>query len=221
MSRAPILAGAMIALLVLWVIVVARRDGKTPPPPPPLVLAAGAPGAASLAALTAEHALLWRMCDALDGFVAASCGGGGGGAAGDAGAFARFLREYADAFHHAKEEGVVFPAVAAADGGGGGGAARSIAALAGEHVAGRARVAEISAAAATGDCGRLAPPAAAYVALLRRHIVVEDGTVFPELWRGMSAEVRGQVDGECALLTPDPDLVELGEGLIARWTRGA
>src|SRR5512141_2172260 len=91
---------------------------------------------------------------------------------------ADFIRNYADRFHHAKEEDVLFAALVA------NGMPQNnspVAAMLMEHDHGRAFVKEMAEAAQSalqGEAGldrQLAENALAYVALLREHIAKEDG----------------------------------------------
>ena len=61
--------------------------------------------------LRAEHELIDRVAGSLRAFAAARAGGEGD--AGDGAAFRRFFRLWAGAWHHAREEETLFPALAA------------------------------------------------------------------------------------------------------------
>ncbi len=93
-----------------------------------------------------------------------------------------FIRNYADRFHHAKEEDVLFEALVA------NGMPREnspVAAMLMEHDHGRAYVRgreEAAQAALTGKPGQdraIAENALGYVALLKEHIGKEDGILYP------------------------------------------
>jgi hemerythrin-like domain-containing protein len=93
-----------------------------------------------------------------------------------------FIRNYADRFHHAKEEDVLFEALIK------NGMPREnspIAAMLMEHDQGRAYVRAMEAAAQdalagkTADMTALRENALAYVELLREHISKEDGILYP------------------------------------------
>ena len=93
-----------------------------------------------------------------------------------------FFAVFADGCHHAKEEGILFPALEAAgvprDGG-------PIAVMLSEHEVGRRLVGRMrrdSTAAAGGDAGarrRFADAAREYVDLLAQHIAKENQVLFP------------------------------------------
>jgi hemerythrin-like domain-containing protein len=93
-----------------------------------------------------------------------------------------FIRNYADRFHHAKEEDVLFEALVQ------NGMPRQnspIAAMLMEHDQGRAYVGAMEAAAQRalsgeqGQEGTIAENALAYAALLRDHIAKEDEILYP------------------------------------------
>ena len=93
-----------------------------------------------------------------------------------------FIRNYADSFHHAKEEDVLFEALVK------NGMPREhspVAAMMMEHEQGRAFVAAMESAtleALNGQSGRgriIADNALAYAALLREHISKEDEILYP------------------------------------------
>lgn len=93
-----------------------------------------------------------------------------------------FIRNYADRFHHAKEEDVLFAALVA------NGMPREhspVAAMLLEHEQGRAHVRALEAAALAvqaGESGRaleIAEHACAYLELLRQHIDKEDHILYP------------------------------------------
>jgi hemerythrin-like domain-containing protein len=93
-----------------------------------------------------------------------------------------FIRIYADRFHHAKEEDVLFAALVA------NGMPREhspVAAMLMEHDQGRAYVRAMEQAAIeaqaghTGACRAIADNALAYSTLLREHIAKEDDILYP------------------------------------------
>lgn len=125
-----------------------------------------------------------------------------------------FFRTFADRCHHAKEEGVLFPALEA----------RGIPRQGGpvgvmllEHDLGRRHVAALREAAAAHRAGKLAAvelwrsAAADYGALLRDHIDKENEVLFP-----MAEEVLGA--DELGAMAADFERVErdVGEGVHAR-----
>jgi len=120
-----------------------------------------------------------------------------------------FIRNYADRFHHAKEEDVLFVELVK-----NGMPAKSspIEAMLMEHDQGRAHVKGMEEAAQkaqegqTGQIPILAEHARSYAALLRGHIDKEDSILYPLAERVLPAEVRGRMLGayaEAAAKTPD------------------
>ncbi|MBJ6724209.1 hemerythrin domain-containing protein [Geomesophilobacter sediminis] len=104
-----------------------------------------------------------------------------------------FIRNYADRFHHAKEEDVLFVALVA------NGMPREhspVAAMLMEHDQGRAYVkamCEAAARALDGEAGQeaaITENALGYVALLRDHIAKEDDILYPLAERVLPEEVR-------------------------------
>ncbi|TYO98878.1 hemerythrin-like domain-containing protein [Geothermobacter ehrlichii] len=104
-----------------------------------------------------------------------------------------FIRNYADRFHHAKEEATLFTALVA---NGMPEQNSPVAAMLMEHDQGRAFVRGMEAAAqkaldgATDQVAVLAENAYGYVELLRRHIEKEDTILYPLAERVLPAEVR-------------------------------
>jgi hemerythrin-like domain-containing protein len=95
--------------------------------------------------------------------------------------FVDWLRRYADAFHHGKEEDVLFPAMVAS---GMPGDAGPIAVMLEQHDEGRRLVTRLADAASsatwTAETRRRAARAATdFVALLRQHIQIEDTVLYP------------------------------------------
>lgn len=88
----------------------------------------------------------------------------------------RFFSGFADACHHGKEEGILFPALEAAgmprEGG-------PIGVMLEEHRLGRSFIRDMSGALDTGDYSNFARAADAYSGLLRAHIDKENRTLFP------------------------------------------
>jgi hemerythrin-like domain-containing protein len=107
-----------------------------------------------------------------------------------------FIRNYADRFHHAKEEDVLFEALVK------NGMPRKsspIEAMLMEHDQGRAYVGAMEKAAQktlageSGQEGVIAENALAYVELLRAHISKEDDILYPLAERVLPEEVRGGI----------------------------
>jgi hemerythrin-like domain-containing protein len=97
------------------------------------------------------------------------------------GGFVDWLRRYADAFHHGKEEDVLFTAMVASGMPGDDG---PIAVMLEQHDEGRRLVSRMAEAAAspkwTAETRRRAARAATdFVALLRQHIQIEDTVLYP------------------------------------------
>ncbi len=96
-----------------------------------------------------------------------------------------FVRSFADRFHHAKEEDLLFPLFADAG--------EIIAAMRTEHEAGRGHVRAAAAALAAGDCATLGTHLAAYGALLAEHIRKEDEILYPWMDRSLSDAQIGRL----------------------------
>jgi len=144
------------------------------------------------AALVAEHVLIKRMLTLIEKFAPLT----------EKGEFsdwqfyldgADFIRQYADRFHHAKEEDILFEALVK------NGMPREnspVAAMLMEHDMGRAYVKNFADAArealdgATGREGIIAENALAYAALLRDHIAKEDDILYPLAERVIPEGVR-------------------------------
>ena len=144
------------------------------------------------AALVAEHLLIKRMLALIEKFAPLT----------EKGEFtdwqfyldgADFIRQYADRFHHAKEEDILFEALVK------NGMPRAnspVAAMLMEHDQGRAYVKNFADAArealagASGREGTIAANALAYAALLRDHIAKEDDILYPLAERVIPEEMR-------------------------------
>jgi len=143
-------------------------------------------------ALVHEHRLILRMLDLLEKRAALT----------RSGEYANyrfyqdgvdFIRNYADRFHHAKEEDILFEALI------NNGMPRAnspVAAMLMEHDHGRAFVRameEAAGAALAGEPGAnmlIAENALGYVGLLREHIAKEDDILYPLAERVIPAEMR-------------------------------
>lgn len=109
---------------------------------------------------------------------------------------ARFLREYADALHHGKEEDLLFPAMESS---GLQPEAGPTAVMRVEHDEGRAlvrRMREIS-EAEPFDRATFAEPALEFVALLRAHIGKEDHILYPMAQRILRETNMHALDQAC------------------------
>src|SRR5512138_1281725 len=107
-----------------------------------------------------------------------------------------FIRNYADRFHHAKEEDILFEALVA------NGMPRQnspVAAMLMEHDLGRGYVKTFADAAARAQAGEtglervIAENALAYAALLRDHIAKEDDILYPLAERVIPEEARDTI----------------------------
>ncbi len=116
------------------------------------------------------------------------------------GRFVTFIREFADAHHHGKEENILFAAMVEAGFPRNGG---PIAVMLSEHDQGRAYVrvlAEISAKQAAWtveDRQRLAEAAYGYANLLRAHIHKEDAILYPMAEQRLPPEALARVSAAC------------------------
>ncbi len=131
--------------------------------------------------LSAEHRVIARVIAALDA-AADRLDAGFAVRPGFLQDAVRFLRDFADGYHHAKEEGVLFVALVEA---GMPAQAGPVAVMLHEHDRARALTAALAAAVrryAAGESGLAAEVAATgreYGALLAQHIRKEDGILFP------------------------------------------
>ena len=114
--------------------------------------------------------------------------------------YVRFIREFADATHHAKEEKILFEAMGDA------GFSREIgpvAVMMAEHDEGRKLVATMSTAAEKktpwddADRRSVATAALRFVDLLRHHIMKEDNILYPMAEAQLAPGQRAQVDSQC------------------------
>lgn len=116
------------------------------------------------------------------------------------GRFVTFIREFADACHHGKEEDILFKAMVEAGFPSQGG---PIAVMLAEHDEGRGLVkqlAELAAAPAPWspeDRQRLADAARGYADLMRQHIYKEDTVLYPMAEAHLPPQVVEQVDEAC------------------------
>lgn len=133
-----------------------------------------------------------------------------------------FIRTYADRFHHAKEESVLFEALVA------NGMPRAnspVAAMLMEHDAGRNFVRAMEAAAQAamaGDIGQnaaVAENALGYAALLREHIAKENDILYPLAERLLPETVREPILAayRAAEAHTPADFTRRYEGVVARY----
>jgi hemerythrin-like domain-containing protein len=129
--------------------------------------------------LVHEHELILRGVAVLER-MARRANAGQDVPAVDARSIIEFIRKFADACHHAKEEGVLFPALIAAGIPAQGG---PVAVMLGEHDQGRAAVKAMDEAVAAfssdpGASAAFASAAFAYSMLLTNHIFKENNVLF-------------------------------------------
>ena len=173
--------------------------------------------------LMQEHQLILRSLDALDAFAAGMSKGGEDRE--ELSRFVRFIREFADARHHGKEEDILFEAMVAAgfprDGG-------PIAVMLMDHEAGRAHVGVMAAKAGQAtpwtapDCTAAISASRGYADLLRGHIRKEDQILYPMARMRLHEEALARVDRECAAFEQRQveagadALKDLGRSLVER-----
>jgi hemerythrin-like domain-containing protein len=178
--------------------------------------------------LMSEHRTILAAIDALLGFSESVQRGDDDHA--ELGRFVRFVQEYADAHHHAKEEGVLFEALIEA---GFPRQAGPVGMMLHEHDLGRQHVAVLSALAArpspwTADDRReLADAANGYGQLLRAHIHKEDAILYPMAEQRLSGSLAFQVEAGCAQMEATAaasgkraELEALGRELVTRHVPG-
>ena len=182
----------------------------------------------AIALLMQEHQLILRALGALEGFAARVADGLEDRA--ELGRFARFIKEFADARHHGKEEDILFEAMVAAGFPRNGG---PIAVMLMEHAAGRAHLAVLvekagqAAPWTAADRHRVAEAARGYAELLRAHIAKEDGILYPMALARLGEEGLGKVNRDCAafeekaVAAGGEALKELGRELVSRHATGA
>ncbi|MFL5262317.1 MAG: hemerythrin domain-containing protein [Anaeromyxobacteraceae bacterium] len=119
------------------------------------------------------------------------------------GRFVTFIREFADAHHHAKEEDVLFAAMIEAGFPRQGG---PVAVMLFEHDQGRAFVGQLADLAAqlapwsADDRQRVAQAAQGYATLLRAHIHKEDAILYPMAEQRLAPEALARVSEACGAL---------------------
>jgi hemerythrin-like domain-containing protein len=151
--------------------------------------------------LMAEHQVILRVVDALGAFGDSVRRGGGDRE--ELFRFLTFIRDYADALHHGKEEEILFPAMVEAgfprDAG-------PIAVMLAEHDVGREYVAALLGLAGTRvewtpeDREEVFIAARGYADLLRAHARKEDEILYPAAEQRLPAALKERVDARCAEL---------------------
>ncbi len=163
--------------------------------------------------LMAEHQQILGAIGALEGFAGEVLHGGGDAA--ELGQFVTFIREFADAHHHAKEEDLLFVAMVEA------GFSRDsgpIGMMLQDHADGRQHVGVLAEVALTPapwsatDRERLHAAALGYADLLRAHIQKEDGILYPMAEARLPAALRARVDAAAAA----HDARQVAAGVLAR-----
>nr|WP_320132642.1 hemerythrin domain-containing protein [uncultured Holophaga sp.] len=101
-----------------------------------------------------------------------------------------FLRNYADRYHHAKEEDILFGFFD--------GESPVIQAMRADHDEGRGHVREAALALGRGDLEALESALEAYSELLRGHIQREDTILYPWMDRTLSTHQVGELYARCA-----------------------
>lgn len=129
---------------------------------------------------------------------------------------ARFLREYADALHHGKEEDLLFPAMEAT---GIPTESGPTAVMRLEHDEGRALVRRMRGLAGSDpfDRAAFAEPALQFVGLLRAHIGKEDHILYPMAQRMLRDTDMGALDHACA----HADAANFDTGMAQGWEQWA
>ncbi len=134
------------------------------------------------------------------------------------GRFVTFIREFADAHHHGKEEDILFAAMVEAGFPRNGG---PIAVMLSEHDQGRAYVRVLAALAAqpdawsTEDRQRLAEAAYGYANLLHAHIHKEDAILYPMAEQRLPPEALARVSADCDAY----EAKKIGSGELERLQR--
>ena len=173
-----------------------------------------------------EHRLIEKVLDALDAYANAVTQGATADPA-DLARFVTFIREFADARHHGKEEDILFAAMAengfSKDVG-------PIAVMLQEHALGRAHVSELDAVAHRSSWSeeerrRLSVAADGYTTLLRGHIQKEDNILYPAAAANLPDKALQQVEERCARFEDEHTrsgdgarLEALAQELISKYT---
>jgi hemerythrin-like domain-containing protein len=177
--------------------------------------------------LMEEHQLILGAIRALEAFSGAVARGGDDKA--ELASFVRFIREFADARHHAKEEDVLFEAMIAA---GFPRQAGPVAVMLMDHDTGRGFVGQLAELAGkpgawtAEDREGVVGASMGYANLLRSHISKEDKILYPMARQRLSAEAMAAVDSTCARFDEEhaqagEELRRLGQELVSRHTGGS
>lgn len=115
-----------------------------------------------------------------------------------------FIRQYADRFHHAKEEDLLFGYVE--------GSPEILEVMHRDHTQARAHVAAILEALDRGDGEEIAEHLLAYRELLSQHIDKEDDILYPWIDRGLTTRQVGELHAAFAAVDR-----EVGPGFVAHY----
>ena len=149
--------------------------------------------------LMGEHRVIESAIDALVAFADGACRSGATEKE-ELSRFVTFIREFADACHHGKEEGILFAAMVQH---GFPGQAGPIAVMLHEHDIGRSYAATLAAKAAqagpwSADDGQeIANAAHGYAELLRAHIQKEDAILYPMAEQHLPPDALERVGQDC------------------------
>ncbi|MGZ8188718.1 MAG: hemerythrin domain-containing protein [Methylosarcina sp.] len=114
----------------------------------------------------------------------------------NAGFFSEFIREFADAFHHVKEEDILFRYLSLP------GVLRHcdpIPQMLYEHDLARSHIEEVENALSHTDLLDLVRTVQSYVVLMKQHIFKEDNILYPMAEKGLSDELKLSIAKEYAL----------------------
>jgi hemerythrin-like domain-containing protein len=144
--------------------------------------------------LKAEHRVIEQVLDCLE-MIAQKARSDGRIERDSASEVVRFLRGFADACHHGKEEDRLFPAMVSK---GVPGDVGPVGVMLAEHDQGRAAVREMDALVSVdgGDPEAFATVALGFVELLRDHILKEDNILFPMADSVLSEDDQSALLGE-------------------------
>ncbi len=174
--------------------------------------------------MMSEHRQIESVLDALDSYIVALLKGEAVDRE-DLPRFIRFIREFGDTRHHAKEEAVLFPAMHEAgfpvEGG-------PVACMLQEHDTGRTLIESLeksaNEAAWSDDVLKdIADAAIEFSGMLRSHIYKEDNMLYTMAVEELSTEAMAEVDRKCAEKDDEAsaagttnELLNLAKDLISR-----
>jgi hemerythrin-like domain-containing protein len=174
-----------------------------------------------------EHRLIEQVVDALGSYMEELTTAGSASRA-ELGRFAEFFKGYADAFHHAKEENILFQVMAQ---NGFPQSSGPIAVMLADHEQNRYYTQILRKAAERGDAewseeeiSEVVQAAGSYTYLLSAHIQKEDGILYPMARGRLPREAIMEIERRFAAKAADPKshaeeirLCDLAEGLVARY----